>query len=192
MKYVSRELKGTFGYIKKQTVFEIIKTVFLFAMAFGIFAIGYFTLGTKKSLWSVFAVLALLPASKSMVSMIMFLRYKSIDESLYQKVLKAAENIPTLFELVVTTKDKTYFVDCVSYMKGTLIAYTSSKDVKDIIALHFVNVLNNGGHKGVTVKIYDEEDDYLNRLKEIEEHFGEQNQSAKTDAVFTTLKAVSL
>ena len=44
MKYLVRELKGTYGYIRKQTVFEIIKTIVLFAMAFGIFLIGYLTL----------------------------------------------------------------------------------------------------------------------------------------------------
>ena len=70
MKYVNRGLKGTKGYIRKQLIFEIIKTFIMFAMAFGIFLIGYLTLGTKRSLWSVFAVLALLPASKSLVGVI--------------------------------------------------------------------------------------------------------------------------
>lgn len=192
MKYITRELKGSYGYIKKQTVFEIVKTIFLFAMAFGIFAIGYFTLGTRKSLWSVFAVLALLPASKSMVSMIMFLRYKSVDEVFYSKIAAAAGNISTMYELVVTTKDKSFFVDCLSYVKGSLIAYTSQKDVANIIGQHFTSVLNYGGHKGISVKVYDDESEYLNRLTELNEHFGEQINYGNADSVFATIKAVSL
>ena len=75
MKYADHRLKGTIGYIKKQLVFEIIKTLVLFAMALGLFFIGYFTLHTKKSLWSVLAVLALLPACRSLVTVIMFARF---------------------------------------------------------------------------------------------------------------------
>ena len=192
MKYITRELKGTYGYVKKQTYFEILKTVLLFAMAFGIFAIGYLTLGTKKSLWSVFAVLALLPASKSMVSMIMFLRYRSIDIALYDKVTKAAGAVPLLFELIFTTSDKTYFVESVGYSKGSLIAYSSRKDISGPLNKHFNNVLANGGYKDISVKVFDNLEDYLNRLAEMNSHLKETDANKNADSIFTTLKAVSL
>ena len=191
MKYLTKELKGTYGYIKKQTVFEIIKTAVLFAMAFGIFAIGYYTLGTKKSLWSVFAVLSLLPASKSLVSVIMFLRYRSITPELYSKIAGAAGEVPLLYELIVTTKDKTYFIEALGYAKGSLIAYSSRKGVSTLIEKHITDVLNNAAHKGVTVKIFDDEADFLRRLKELNEHLNTDGVK-NTEAIFTTLRAVSL
>ena len=107
MKYIMRELKGTFGYIRKQTLFEAVKTVVLFAMALGIFMIGYKTLGTKKSLWSVFAILALLPASKSLVGLIMLLRFRSLPESDFPVIREKTIITPTIHNI-------TFFFDIVS------------------------------------------------------------------------------
>ena len=104
MRYIDRQLRGTFLYITKQRRFEIIKTVILFAMAFGIFFIGLATLHTKKSLWSVFAVLALLPACKSLVGVIMFARFSSLNEAEYERFSSAAGDLTSLYENVITTK----------------------------------------------------------------------------------------
>ena len=63
--------KGCYGYLTRQKKKEIIKTVLFFALSLSVFAIGYATTGTKKNLLTIVAMLGFLPASKSMVSMIM-------------------------------------------------------------------------------------------------------------------------
>lgn len=192
MKYIDRRLKGTFGYLNAQRNFEIIKTIILYAMAIGIFLIGYLTIGTKKNLWTVFAVLAILPASKSLVGVIMFLRFKSLSKAQYDVYCNAVGNLPVLYENVITTNECAYYVPVLCCESNTLIMYcekTKKTDIKKLTE-HIVNVMNNGGHK-VSVKVYDSEKDFIRRASEMNENLSD-TKLASTDAVFTTIKAVSL
>jgi len=194
MKYVSRELKGSYLYIKRQTIFEIIKTVILFLMAFGIYLIGYLTLKTNKSLWSIFAVLAMLPAAKSLVGVIMFLRYRSLPADLYNKFEEIKGNIPALYENIITTEKKSYFLPCICLYANTIISYSECKNSKDVKSVneHLENVLKAGGHKGFSIKVYDNEESFLARLKQMRENLSEDEKLLSTEAIFTTIKAVSL
>lgn len=192
MKFITHELKGSIGYIKKQTVFEIVKTIILFLMALGIFFIGYFTLGTKKSLWSIFAVLALLPASKSLVSAIMFLRFKSLDEKTKDMLTDAIGNLPVLYENIITTREKTYFLPAIVYVKGNFSGYLEGNDdAVSKVNSHLDNVLLNGGYKNINVKIYNNADDFIQRCAELNEKFADAPMK-NSENVFNTIRAVSL
>ncbi len=191
MKYLNRELKGTFGYIRKQTVFEIIKTIILFAMAVGLFMIGYVTLGTRRSLWSVFAVLSLLPASKSLVGVIMLLRYRSLTESEYEKISSVIAGIPAIYENILTTESKAYYVPVICCMASTVIAYyPGQKGSTDELKQHLENVMSNAGHKA-SVRIFDDEDDFLDRASEMKEKLS-SDKDAVSYSILATIKAVSL
>jgi len=191
MSYFTRSNKGSFLYVKKQTIFEILKTFFLFAMALGIFFIGYKTLGTKKSLWSVIAVLGLLPASKSLVETIMFLRFKSINKEDYELIKTASNSIPVLFENIITTPKISFYIDAICYAKGSMILlYKGDTKNNKEIENHFNDVLKTGNHKNISVKIYNIQNDFIDRLLELNEHFGDDNINA--EPIFNTIKAVSL
>lgn len=190
MKYVTRSLKGTFGYIRKQRNFEIIKTLVLYAMAFGIFFIGYFTLGTKKSLWSVFAVLALLPACKSLVGVIMFARFSSLSSDTYNRYINAAGSVPALYENIITTSEKTYYIPFICCGAGSLMLLaTGYKDDEKKLHTHIVEVLKKAGHKA-TVKLFFDEDGMFARLSEIRSKYSDEDSSY--ERILNTIKAVSL
>ena len=175
MKYALRELKGTHGYIRKQLIFEMIKTIILFVMALGIFFIGYYTLHTKKSLWSILAVLALLPASKSLVGVIMLARFKSLPNETYERYVKAIGPIPALYENILTTSDRSYFVPVICIASQSLAAFMPEGDAKALKA-HLENVLRTAGHS-VTVKVFDREDAFFERLSQLNEKAAEEGKT---------------
>ncbi len=188
MKYALRELKGTYGYIRKQLIFEIIKTLILFAMALGIFFIGYFTLHTKKSLWSILAVLALLPASKSLVGVIMLARFKSLKNDVYERYVNAVGPIPALYENILTTSERSYFVPVICIASRSLAAFMPDGNAKALKA-HLEKVLQTAGHN-VTVKVFDREDAFFERLSQLKDKAEEEGKTYEN--VFDTIKAVSL
>ena len=188
MKYALRELKGTYGYIRKQLIFEIVKTVILFAMALGIFFIGYYTLHTKKSLWSILAVLALLPASKSLVGVIMLARFKSLRADDHERFAKAVGSVPVLYENILTTRERSFFVPVICCGAGTLSAYMPDGDTK-AVKEHLENVLRSAGHS-VTVKIFDREEAFCERAAQLSEKISEEGRTYEN--IFNTIKAVSL
>lgn len=194
MKYIGRELKGSYLYIKKQFIFELIKTIILFLMAFGLYYIGVSTLGTKKSLWTVFAVLAMLPAAKSLVGVIMFARYKSLSLEQYKLYKEAAGDISIIVENVITTEKKSYYLPCIACENNTIIAYcnVSNSSMLKPLNEHLENVLKLGGYTSATLKIFDKEDAFLARLKQMNQNLEYSEKKASTEAIFTTIKAVSL
>ena len=191
MKYIERTLKGTFGYIRKQRRFEIIKTLLLYVMAFGLFFIGLLTLKTEKSLWSVFAVLALLPACKSLVGVIMLARFSSLSDEKYRSYSEKATGIATLYENIMTTSSRTFFAPVIAYASGNLIVLTSEGEKEpDVLKEHIDQVMTNAGHKP-TVKVYTDEEAFLARLRELSDKYGNETSGRSTD-IMETIKAVSL
>ena len=81
-----RKRKGKFGYIAKMRKNALIRTAVLFLIAVIIFAVGYFIYLKKENFLTIFAVLMVLPAARSLVNSIMFLRFRSCDERIKDKV----------------------------------------------------------------------------------------------------------
>ena len=188
MKYLTRSLKGTYGYIRKQTVFECVKTAVMFAMAFGLYFIGYLTLHTNRSLWSVLAVLALLPASKSLVCVIMLARFRSLNVEDHERYEKSRKNLPVLYENVLTTRERTFYVPVICVAKGAVNCF-AKLDTKDVNTLseHLSSVLKSAGHN-VIVKVYSDEKAFCERVSGIDT----ANDKYNAEPVITTIKAVSL
>lgn len=191
---VLKQEKGVYGYINKQRVIEIIKTVIMFACAIGLYLIGYLTLKTNKSLWTIFAVLSVLPAAKSCVSMIMFIRFSSISSDDYNKIRTVKGSIPTAYEYVFTTSEKAYFVKACSCVDSTIIALYDCKakfDNSNELKEHMNSAIEREGLKGYSLKIYTKMEDYLARLHELEEKFdGEADTSAKR--IFALFDAITI
>ncbi len=190
MKYIDRYLKGSYGYIKKQTRFEIIKTLILYVMAFGIFFIGYFTLHSKKSMWSILAVLALLPACKSMVGVIMLARFRSLSQESYDKYRECTKGVLVLYENILTTREKTFYVPVICIRDGNVFCYCpdSSEKTEDL-KKHMDNVFKNAGHK-VSFKIFNDETSFIKRAVALP--IPDEVTLHRLDAVSNTIKAVSL
>ncbi len=174
-------------------------TLVLYVCAIGMYLLGYFTLHTNKSIWSILAILAVLPASKSMVSLIMFLRFRSLDEKTYNEYGKAAHDAPVLYEAPFTTYEKTFFVDAVMCRNNIVtVCYLKqpsgrNSHVQDLKKLndHLVNVLANDGFKDCTVKIFDSKKEFCDRLKKISEDMAVKD-NGRDVAILDSLRTVIL
>lgn len=184
--------KGTHGYIHAQTILVIIRTVIYFTLAFGIYALGYYHMHTNKSLWTVIAVLSMLPASKSAVNMIMFLRFRSLKEEDYQNYKTAADCLPALYETVLTTAEKAYFLPMLVCFDNTICGFCK-KEQKDLKKLedYIGETLTKDGIKNSTVKIFEDEKQFLERLHTMNQNFAEKEDTTAA-SVFATIRAVSL
>ena len=81
-----KKRKGTYGYLKKAPVFQGLLTILLLILPAGLFLIGYSITKDVKNLFTIAAVVGMLPAAKSIVSFIMYLRSEkyTCPESLYK------------------------------------------------------------------------------------------------------------
>ena len=66
--------KGSYGYIKNHRVVAALRTLLFFGVSIGLYVMGYVTTGSNKNLLTIVAVLGCLPACKSLVNLILFLK----------------------------------------------------------------------------------------------------------------------
>lgn len=189
---MKKKTKGQYGYLNSQRIIEILKTLFLFACSAFILIIGILSTGTKSNLLTIVAILGMLPASKSAVNMIMFLRFKSGEYKIYEETLQYAKKLPVNFDLVFTTTQKAYQISSVVYYANTLCGY-SEQPKTDCQALekYLSEALSKDGFKNVSVKLFSDFEAYKNRLTTMNENLAE-HEDHNSDSIFNLLQAISL
>lgn len=184
--------KGTYRYIEKQRLIEIAKTVFMYGLSLSIYFIGLKTLGTNKSLWTIIAVLGILPASKCAVNMIMFIKNKSIKSDEFNEVENARKDIPVLYELVFTTQETSFYVNAMACCNATIIAYSKENDKKiKKLNTHLLDSIGREELKGYSLKIYNNQSEFVKRLKEMNENMNYENDRS-SERLFALMKAITI
>ena len=143
--------KGCYGYIRYQKRIRLLRTVLCFAAAFAIYLIGYLLNdGDKKNIYTIIAMLGIIPASLSCVGAIMMGLRKPMDEVLYRDVKEAAGSLNVAYELYFTTHDTNLFVDAAAVADGTVAAFTHEDVKQDVIRFmedHIEKSLRASGHR---------------------------------------------
>ena len=173
--------KGTYLYLDTQRKYEIVRTIIYFAISFAIFFAGYITTGTRKNLLTVVAVLGMLPASKSLVSVIMFCRFKSFKEEI------KAGDVLNAYDMIFTSEKVNYQIAHLCVSGGCVIGLSiDPKFNESAFKDHVQAYLSAERIDNITVKVFTDKKAYLNRISTLTE-------SDKTDAAcFKVLKQIVL
>ncbi|MBQ8527719.1 MAG: hypothetical protein IJ429_04520 [Lachnospiraceae bacterium] len=184
---IQRRDKGYLAWKRKR---EIIKTAIFFAVPVILFIAGYITTKTRLNLLTVVAVLGMLPASRSLVTLIMYLKSHGITEEDYAVIAPYADKLTGGYDNVFTTYDKTYEVPSVVVRSGNVCGY-SFGDQKMLNALekHLETSIKKDGYS-VNVKIFDNIEAYKTRLESLNKL--EETQQEKDLAVLQILFDISL
>ncbi len=173
--------KGQYRYLPEQFKWELLKTVLLFACAIGILVIGmvitmYRHPGTtladsKNNILTVAAVLGLLPASRSLISLIMFVKARkyTCEESLYERIAAMQQEdqvLPVIcYDMYLTAYDKEFPVYVMAATENELLGLLADKADANSAQDHIKESLLKDGQKNVTVKLYQDREKFLERLE---------------------------
>lgn len=182
--------KGTKNYINTQKKYVIARTILLAALSVSLYVIGYVTTKTNKNLLTIVAVLGCLPASKSAVEMIMFLRYKSSPKEITESIEQYVGRLPHIYDMIFTTYDKNFYVDHIAVAGNTVCGFSSSaKTDAELCEQHILSVLKLDGHKNVSVKIFKDMKKYTERLKQMQSL---EAQEVQSDELLASILSVTL
>lgn len=118
-----RPEKGERGYINTQKRRRLLKTALYFIIAAGIFLLGLCLNKFEKSnIFTIIAVLIILPGVKAMVSCIVLFPYHSVPERLAEKVgsLKKGEDV-VYADMVFTSTEKVMFFSFLVIAGGEIL-----------------------------------------------------------------------
>ncbi len=174
--------KGSFGYLFYKKRLSAIATFGMFALSLAIYILGYVTTKSNSNLLTVVAVLGCLPASKSAVSMIMYLKANGAsaeDKAVIESIIGSLNGY---YDLYFTGYQKNFPTNHLVVTQNSIIAYSSDKKIteKDFNG-HMKDILNKERIQDITVKLFTDRDKYLNRLKELNQ--SEANTTARKDIV---------
>lgn len=188
--FSSDSYKGTRRYLSTQKRYEILRTVLYFGISLSLFVAGLIMVKSRMNLLTLVAVLGCLPASKSAVNMIMFLRYHSCSEQAADAIEQYMDGLQGCFDMVFTAYDKNYPVAHMAVKGNTICGYTQEDSFEEkAFQKHIDGLLRADGYTGITVKIFKDLGKYTDRLKQLQQSEADEE---KTPGVIRTLKSVSL
>ena len=169
--------KGTYGYIEKQRRWEIIKTILMFGVSISLYVAGYVATKSNKNLLTLVAVLGCLPASKSAVSMIMFFKAKGCSAEMRAAVSEKAGGLAERYDLYLTSYAKNFQISHL-VMKGKNMVGITEQDSFDESACsqHLKTMFAQNGFHDITVKVFRDQEKYLERIKSLQESEMEDNR----------------
>lgn len=183
--------KGAYGYIENRKVFSALRTLVYFLVCIGLYIMGYVTTGSNKNLLTIVAILGTLPACKSAVNMIVFLRARGCSEALKKKVCVYDANLTAFYDMYFTSYQKNFAVSHLA-LKGNVLCGVTEDPKCDIneAEKHLEQMLTQEGIKNVTVKIFDHTEKYIDRLSQMEKL--ETDEHRKREDLIRLLYSISL
>lgn len=173
--------KGMYGFHNKKRRYEVIKTIIFFGIALAVYFTGLLHTGTNKNLLTIVAIVGVLPASKSAVNMIMFVRFKGVSEALYKQIegmdadevpdkkdalaLQSSQGI-VLYDLIFVLNEKVVKTDCIYVKDTSLVVYTEQSSMNESeISKYLKNFLANHGKGSVSVKVCKTQKAFIEQIK---------------------------
>ena len=182
--------KGAIGYLPYKRKATIIITILMYAISIGLYITGYVTTKSNANVLTVVAILGCLPASKSAVSMIMYLKAKGCSENDSKVIDSAIGTLDGYYDMYFTGYQKNFPISHLVVTKNAIIAYSSDEKITDKdFNEHMKDLLNKERIHDITVKLFKDLDKYKNRLQELNQ--SEADTSARMDIV-SMLMNVSL
>ncbi len=184
--------KGSYGYIKNRKIYTALRTVLFFGISAALYISGIIRTGSNKNLLTIVAVLGCLPACKSAVNFILFLRARGCSDALHKKLATDFDSaLTTFYDLYFTSYQKNYPLSHMALKGGMLCGITEHPacDCREA-EKHLEQMLVQEGIQNVTVNIFSQEDKYIDRLSRLAEMQVEDHK--EREGIISLLYSISI
>ncbi len=156
--------KGTYGYLNRSRVLAWKRAALMLSAPVLIFLAAWVLHGTRENVITVVAIVGCLPGCNQVVRAVMASRYHSMDRAMWEKVEAQKGELPVLYELVFTSYENNYPVDCIVSAGREVLGYSSDPKLDAAkAAAHIRDMLKKGSYKQ-NVKIVKEQEAFLGQL----------------------------
>lgn len=172
--------KGTHGYIKYKKKKQLRDTMIIALVIISIFIAGYLLNdNSKNNVFTILAILLVLPGAKILISYIVVAPYRSMEDEKYEQVCKVlSQGVTILSDLVITSPDKVMNLDCAIIDDRHVIAL-QGREGQDTsyIQTYLSRTIKNQGYN-CEVKVLTDFNKFLLRVKTL----GTPGEQMKTHA----------
>jgi len=181
--------RGDFGYIKARKKRALTGTLCMAAIGIAIFLTGLLlNKMSNRNIFTVLAVLFVLPGAKFLVAYIVTFPYHSVSAERYGRVKKALPEKMVLYtDLVITSQEKVMNLDFVAVGNGQVLGLTAKKEKElSYIRSYLTKGVQNWGN-GYKVKIVDSEKLFFSELERVETCEVDEEEEKTVKSYITSL-----
>ena len=184
-----KKKRGDFGYIRAKKRNSLIKTGIMALLGIIVFIIGLLLNHmSNQNLFTVIAVLFVLPGAKSLVAFIVLFPYQTTSKELYEKACgKLAEGMTLYSDMVITSSEKVMHLELLAVGNGQVIGLAGRKN-QDLSYLRKYlrdGVLNWG--TDYKVKVVEGEKNFLADISGVKRLEVNQEEEEKVKSYLTSL-----
>lgn len=181
--------RGDWGYIKKKKFMMLLLALIMAAVGVGIYLMGYFlNENSNRNLFTILAVLMVLPGAKFLVSFLVLLPYQTPKKEQYDILKKSMPAHSKLFsDMVITSTEKVMNLDFI-LVSNQYVVGVVGKEKQDIAYIqdYLTKGVRNWSSNSI-IKVCTSVDEMLRIVKKIEEKEINKEEEEKVIAYLTSL-----
>lgn len=172
--------KGSFEYIKRRKRRQLLLSILMFSIALGIFLLGLFlNKMSKANVFTVFAVLMVLPSAKTLVSYIILIPFHSVSRKKYDAVIAAVQDGVTVWtDVVFTSPEKVMNLDFIIIDHNYIICYTEHKDKRKMMESYLRDGITKRDYH-YQVESFDDFDRFTKRIGKLSLEEAQKDENYK-------------
>ncbi|MCX4328784.1 MAG: hypothetical protein OSJ45_16125 [Lachnospiraceae bacterium] len=181
--------KGGYGYINNRKRKALTGVLLMAAAGIAVFIAGLLlNKMSNRNIFSVIAVLFVLPGAKYLVRFIVTFPYHSADREVYNRVKEHTGSKMQLYaDMLVTSPEKVMFLDFIAVGNKQVIALASNKKQEiQYIRKYLSDGVHNWGD-GYKVKILDNEKSFLREIDNVAVQETDKEEEANVKSYLTSL-----
>lgn len=146
--------KGVYGDRKRFKTTTIIMALAILAFIILLVVYGYVHTGSRKNIFTIMAILSVLPFAKMCSILTTLLPYPSMPQVQADELKASGGELEVLYDVVYSTEKTVYPIDCMLIEEGRLLVYSPVRDKKaTALSKALKSLLNEKGYTGYTVKV---------------------------------------
>lgn len=158
--------KGDKGYLKRLKRKEGLKCMVQFGMVFTFLIVGYVTTKTRLNWFTFVAVLSCLPASKTLVGVIVKWCIHPLSMDCVSKVEAGTEYMTVIYDPILTSKEKSMPLGCIVISGNKVFGYTGDKNCNiEKTTEYLKEIYSKHKYEKVNVKLFHEFTPFLTRVE---------------------------
>lgn len=189
-----KKKRGEFGYIKARKKNALLMTIAMAAAGIAVFVAGILLNGgflngkSNQNIFTVIAVLFVLPGAKYLVAFIVMFPHKSASLELYEKTKEKLGDGMTLYsDLVITSTEKVMHLDFLTVGNKQVIGLLApGKQDLSYIRKYLTSGVHNWG-EDYKVKIVDSEKTFLAEIAKVPFVEADPEEEAKVESYLISL-----
>ena len=152
--------KGEFGYLNYRKKLNLIKMIVSFAVVAAVLIIGFIVYKTRANIFTVAAIVLVLPAAKMAVAYFVVLPHKPADNELESK----SGSLGVYYDLIFSNSKKPIGTQAVVVSDAAVIALTNENNAdKKLFETSLKDFMANDS-RNVNVTLYNDEKSFLSRV----------------------------